>query len=79
MADGTRFDIDLVRFIVPVSESEHALYLSDGRVVTFDSYEGTITRVVRMPTNDELKAAEQKTELDRKTPPKRSGALPSIP
>lgn len=79
MADVTRFDIDLVRHIVPVSESEHALYLSDGRVVTFDSYEGTVTRVVRMPTNEELRAAEQRTEQDKSAPPKRNSAVPSIP
>ena len=78
MADGTRLDIDLVRHIVPVSESEHALYLADGRVVTFDSYEGAVSRVVRMPTNDELKAAEQRTEQEKKTGPKRNTAVPSI-
>ena len=79
MPDVTRFDIDLIRHIVPVSESEHALYLSDGRVVTFDSYEGSVTRVVRLPTTDELKAAEQRTEQDKKAPPRRNSAVPSIP
>jgi hypothetical protein len=77
MADVTRFAIDLVRHVVPVAESEHALYLSDGRVVTFDSYEGTVTRVVRMPTNDDLKAAEQRTDEERKKAPKRGMSLPT--
>ncbi|HEY2067249.1 MAG TPA: hypothetical protein VGG84_14945 [Gemmatimonadaceae bacterium] len=78
MADVTRLDIDLVRHVVPVSESEHALYLSDGRVVTFDSYEGTVTRVVHLPTNEELSAAEQRTEQERKTPPRRGTGVPGI-